>query len=435
MSVQEVAQRINEASEPIAQSPPSLPPQPSQRLPPYDKPLDVIVVGAGIGGLTAAISLRRAGHNVQIFEQSQFKEELGAALHVCANASRSLLRLGLNAERLNGVPCRGSLVFKGDGTPILEHWNGDIVKEYGAQPWWLAHRIDLHSELRRLAVDAEGQGKPAQLHLGCPVAGVNYDVGEITLKDGTTHKADLIIGADGVHSVLRETAFSPEKAVTTGSRAFRFVVDAAEVDNNPDTLHPTHGTCHAFIESDRRFVLYPCRNNTLYNCVLIVQDGTPDQIPTTGWRSDSTIDDVLKEFTYPQFSRKLINIIKKTKSVKCWQLLKRSPIDCWVNGRLCLVGDAAHPMLPYQGQGGGQAIEDGCILGVLFPMGTSPDNVPQILKLYNQARYKRASIIQMISSSEETSAPVVATINVEPFIMSHDCMEYAKQLRSTELIV
>jgi salicylate hydroxylase len=124
------------------------------------------------------------------------------------------------------------------------------------------------------------------------------------------------------------------------------VLDAKDIDNVPDVIQPTYGCCHAFIERDRRFVLYPCRDGTLYNCVLIVQDGVPGKVPTTGWRSAATVEDMLAEFKAPQFSDLVINAIKRAESVKCWQLLKREPIDKWVKDRVCLLGDAAHPMLP-----------------------------------------------------------------------------------------
>lgn len=100
------------------------------------------------------------------------------------------------------------------------------------------------------------------------------------------------------------------------------------------------------MEESKRFILYPCRDNSLYNCVLVVRDGTTGEIPEPTWNTEASLEEVLEIYKSPEFDERLINTIKKAKSVKCWQLLKREPIDRWVKGRVCLIGDAAHPMLP-----------------------------------------------------------------------------------------
>lgn len=128
-------------------------------------PLNILIVGAGIAGFSAAISCRRAGHNVQIYERSALNNELGAAIHICPNASRGLLAWGLNPVKARFVSCKKS--FRAHGTTLVKFHEGNdeyITKKFGA-PWFFAHRVDLHEELKHLATQEEGEGKPAVVHL------------------------------------------------------------------------------------------------------------------------------------------------------------------------------------------------------------------------------------------------------------------------------
>lgn len=162
------------------------------------KPLDIVIVGAGLGGLFAATALRKAGHIVNIYESSRFATETGAAIHIPPNVNGLLRRYGMipgdhganDCEWVSERRNNGEIVFKNDVRPVSKAF---------AYPWQLIHRIDLHNSLKVLATREEGDGKPAVIHLTSRVAKVDTENTSITLVDGSEIKGDLVIGADGVH--------------------------------------------------------------------------------------------------------------------------------------------------------------------------------------------------------------------------------------------
>ena len=166
---------------------------------PDDISLEVGVVGAGIAGLAAAIGLRKAGHEVEIFERSKFKNEVGAAIAVCPNAARICRYWGFDFTKAEGVISKKTDILKGDSLEtVIETELPDFVQKYGDEQWYF-HRVDLHNELRRIAEEPDGKTRPAKITLSAEVADVDADTGIIEFVDGTERKKDLIVAADGVH--------------------------------------------------------------------------------------------------------------------------------------------------------------------------------------------------------------------------------------------
>ncbi|KAL2812178.1 hypothetical protein BJX63DRAFT_397188 [Aspergillus granulosus] len=363
------------------------------------RPLRVLIVGAGIGGLTAAIALRQQGHDVVIFEQSQLATETGAAIHLAPNANGLLRRLGIFAEefganlmeRLVEYNAKGELQREMDLTEANKRWQ---------HPWLLAHRIDLHNNLKRIATAPTDEYGAIPLRKASRVAWVDAESATITLEDGTRLQGDVVLGADGVHSVTRHAIPGGQvKAKCGGKSAFRFLVSkkAALVDPMTAKLAQHPGELHIWYGADRRIIMYPTSNNTVLNFVVIHPEAESAADNDDTWGQQGNLEKMLHIFD--GFDPCILKLLSKAdpQTVKVWKLLDMDVIPYWHHHRLALLGDAAHPFLPHQGQGGGVAIEDAISLAVVLSRGTPIHEVPERLKLYHDIRHERATRIQSFS--------------------------------------
>ncbi|KAI1022093.1 hypothetical protein LB504_007355 [Fusarium proliferatum] len=364
-------------------------------------PLKVIIAGAGLGGLGAAIAMARAGHNVEVFEQSRFLNEIGAAIHIAPNATRVLKSWDIDFAELQAVLCNAIKVYDHTGKLIFVPVKlEELQKSIGTKDeWLLTHRVDLHSTLRKAATENTFAGS-IKIHTASKVVKADAETAEITLSDGVKHQGDLLIGADGVHSkVVSAVAGRPPVRISTKQNTFRFLVPIDKLMANPIT-GPFFGKLgfdcqHVFTTRDRRMVVYPCRNAKLLNIVAMhpAEDAGLDS--ESSWLAGGRVQDLLD--VYKEFGPELIEMCRIGEDLKLWSLATRDPPTKFYKGRTVLLGDAAHPMLPHQGQGGAQSFEDAAALGVLFPADTTLDDVPQRLELYNKLRYPRSVTVMFMS--------------------------------------
>ncbi|CAK5269513.1 unnamed protein product [Mycena citricolor] len=374
-------------------------------------PLKVTIVGGGVGGLSAAVALRQNGHIVQVFERLESDIELGAALSLQENAMRVLRKIGVNRESLRPVYARGLVGFNaitGESRELLL-----VPKDAapGSTDIALVHRSDLHEELKRIALAPDGNGPPVLIRLGSKVVSCEPEAGVVVLDSGETISADLVIGADGLQSVIRSHVLGyVQDAEPTGYACCRSVFDAAPMKDNPDFDWITKGVPGARAvpwkgAPFRMIFCYLCRNGELLNCAHFFQESDEDKQNLTS--RTITPAEVLPKFAGadPKFLR-LFDLPNHNGEHYRWRLRAMPVLPTWFDGRTAILGDAAHAMVPFMAQGAAMAIEDGAVLAGLLPLGTTPEQIPARLAAWLDIRKPRAELM-----SKTSFAQIQATID------------------------
>lgn len=340
-----------------------------------------IIVGAGIGGLASALALLRAGHRVRVVEQSDSLGEVGAGLSITPNASKALAYLGLADELalIGSTPIAGSLRHYRTGEDIVVLPQDRSRERYG-YPLYHVHRADLHRVLLSAvtALDAHCVVTSAEF-----LSFTEEDNGiSVCCRSGWKEDADYVVGADGIHSRVRAQLFGPDRANFTGYVAWRGLIPGEKVA--PHLIDPP--LCMT-LGPRRMLMRYPLRRGSLINFVAIAKR---DVWMDEGWSVRSTREELLAEFA--DFEPRVIELLSLTSPDRLykWGLFDRDPLPAWTQGCVTLLGDAAHAMPPFTGQGAVMALEDAAVLGKAAQSSASP-------KLFLQ-RYQDARIARVTSA-------------------------------------
>ncbi|KAK2049541.1 FAD/NAD(P)-binding domain-containing protein [Colletotrichum somersetense] len=393
---------------------------------------NIIVVGGGIAGISAAIALRGPRRRITVLEQSQLNREIGATISLQPNASKIVEKQWGLEETLSK---KGSMADQGFRIYSVEgKLHADIPfhlkKNYGADRM-MYHRVDLHDALREAATKEVADAEPVIIQTGCVVRDCDPEAGTVTLVSGEVFTGDLIVGADGIKSVLRKSVLGKDvAAVPTGLSAYRLVIDSSELEHEKDftsVIDPRESLTTMIMGHDRRIIMGPARAGSIYSVVALVPD---DKMQETAegksWTTKGDPQKMRESFeVFPTWAKA---VFKNCTEVGLWQLRDMDPLETWHRGRTIIIGDAAHPMLPTQGQGASQAIEDAEALGVIFGDIKEKPTTAEVesrLKAVFECRFERVSLIQGYSRQAGKPATDKTTNNITmnpAEFMDYNCM-------------
>jgi salicylate hydroxylase len=343
--------------------------------------LRIGIVGAGIGGMSAALALARAGSQPTVFEQASSLGEVGAGISLSPNAVKGLWYLGLGeplAEQADEPPIQCTRHYQ-TGAELVRIDRADTPERYGA-PYLQMHRADLHALLQ----EKLWERVPDAVRLGSRLTGIDESADEVTLHfdDGSAWSGDLVIAADGLRSQTREIHFGESSPEFTGYVAWRGLVPGEKLSH----LDMWPGST-VFAAPARIFVHYPVRHGALRNYVAFART---HEWTEESWSQPAEIDALIELFS--DFHPEACGILEHTPEGSChkWGLFARPPVPRWATGRVVLLGDAAHPMLPWFGQGAACAIEDAVVLCRALVESSAAD---EALQRYESARHDRVDII------------------------------------------
>lgn len=340
----------------------------------------IAIIGAGLGGLAAALSLIRRGFEVDVYEQAPELREVGAGVQLSASGTRILFDLGLEDAIM-------STCFEPTGKEV-RLWNtgqswklfdlGPVSIERYGFPYITMHRNDLHQAM----ADAVRRARPDAIRLGQKCIGVSQDADGVMIRfaDGTA-RADLAIGADGVHSKVREDLFGADNPKFTGIVAWRGLIPS---DRLPERLRTTVGT--NWIGPGGHIVHYMLRRGKLMNYVSVVER---NEWTSESWSVPGSVEECLAD--YAGWHEDVHTYIKSVDVPYKWGLMLRPPMQKWSDRRITLLGDACHPTLPFLGQGANMAIEDGYVLA--RALHTHRDDHETAFASYENARVDRTTRI------------------------------------------
>jgi len=347
--------------------------------------ISIAVVGAGMGGLAVAATLRRAGIAVKVYEQAARFGRIGAGIQMMPNSMKVLRGIGVE-DRLRAVAFAPYSHLNRDG------YTGKVTRElpmpenlYGA-PYLCMHRAELH--------DALLSAVPAEIvHLNKKLVGLEQKGGRVTLRfaDGSSATVDAVVGADGVHSIVRDIIVGPDEPIHKGRIAYRAVFPANLMGGFDIGRSRTK-----WWGTDRHIVIYYTTKaqSEVYFVTSVPEPG--EWITKESWSAKGDVKEL--RAAYADFHQDVRNVLDACPDCHKWAILEREPLPRWSEGNVALLGDAAHPMTPYMAQGAATSIEDAAVLARCLAE-VAGEDIPCAFTRYEAHRKPRTSVVQTISSA------------------------------------
>ena len=337
---------------------------------------EVVIVGGGIGGLFAANALIAHGLNTSVYEQAPALGEVGGGVFLTPNSVRQLQRVGLGpaVEQWGARVGTGSHYFRHDGAPIAPV---QVTDSAGWNATFGMHRADF--------VDLLARALPAGVvHTGHRATSFAQegDAARVSFANGAVIEGDVVVAADGIHSELRPYVFPPSRPVFHGSVAYRGTVPHERIPHWPTDCWLM------WLGKGKHFLSFPLRAGKLINYVGFVP---ADEEMKESWSSPGDPAMLRREFA--GWDPRIELLLSQVQTTFRWALYDREPLPSWSKGRLTLLGDAAHPMLPHLGQGANQGIEDGMALATILAR-ASRETAPAALLAYERLRRERVAAVQ-----------------------------------------
>lgn len=335
----------------------------------------IAIIGGGIGGLAAAVALRLRGMEVAVYERSAEVREIGAGLRLTPNALKALRLLGLENEAMEvGVRIDRSTTRSWKSASVISTQDTSAAR-FGASALTI-HRADM--------LDLFHQRLPDEvIHLNAVCTGIAQSAQSAVARfaDGAEIEADVIIGADGIHSAVRESLFGADQPQFTGCVCWRGLIPIGQFP------HDAHGTTR-WLGPHGHVVSYPVRRGELLNFVAHYDS---DAWTEESWTREADRSEL--QATYAGWNDAVLRMLDASELTYIWALYDRAPMQAWGKGRATLLGDAAHSMLPYLSQGSSMTLEDACVLAL--ELARTPDQSNQALRRYESARMPRTRRAQL----------------------------------------
>ncbi|CAK5262676.1 unnamed protein product [Mycena citricolor] len=368
--------------------------------------LTVAVVGGGLGGLSAAVALRRAGHIVNIYERRDFNVEVGASISCAANGTQWLREWEVDIPDMKPIVLMNLVMRQWETGRVQNDYKLEKYEEEWGNVYNMFHRQDMHATLLKTATSVEGKGTPCTVVVDHVCETVDPEAGTVTFKNGVTVSADLIIGSDGIRSAVRgQLGIVPDmkSAPQTCYRCNVLTEDVKKLGLVDYSYAPAIQYWGGVPDKNGRskyykIVMSPCSGGEIVSFYCFMPSELTSHHEEGFSFKEVPVSDILVG-RYDTLDPDCVALLKQSIDRMPWRLYVHQPYETWVKGKACVLVDAAHPMMPHQSQGACQAIEDAAALGIIFSAKYGFTNdIEKGLALYETIRKPRATRVQAASA-------------------------------------